>query len=82
MQSCSYTVINIVKEAKTYADLTGRFPHQSSRENNYIFVAYTFDRNAILTNAIPNRDTNNIIAARKFTYARLQQNRITPTHYV
>ena len=33
---------------KGFFDLTGRFPYTSSRGNNYIFVLYDFDSNAIL----------------------------------
>ena len=62
-QSCFYTIFNVAKEARTYTDLTGRFPNQSSRGSNYIFVAYNYDSNAILTKAIPNRETDTIITA-------------------
>ena len=31
-----------------YQDLTGRFPHKSSRGNEYLLVVYDFDSNTIL----------------------------------
>ena len=71
IQSCFYTIFDITKEARTYTDLTGRFPNQSSRGNNYIFVAYNYDNNAILTKAIPNRETDTIITECKSIHVRL-----------
>ena len=50
-----YAIFDIAKEAKTYTDLTGRFSNQSYRGNNYIFIAYNYGGNAILTKAIPKR---------------------------
>ena len=32
-------ILDMVKEATTYTDLTGQFQYQSSRRNNYVFVA-------------------------------------------
>ena len=40
---------------KAYSDQTGKFPHLSSRGNQYIFVYYDYDSNAILVEALPNR---------------------------
>ena len=34
--------------SKAYSDLCGKFPYCSSRGNNYIFVAYHYDADAIL----------------------------------
>ena len=34
---------------KKYSDLTGQFPVQSDRGNNYILVAYHYDTNNIIT---------------------------------
>lgn len=33
-----------------YADLTGRFPHKSTRSNQYLLVVYDYDSNVILFN--------------------------------
>ena len=51
---------NIVK---TYSDLTGRFPIQSSRGNSYILVAYHPDANEILVETMKNRNSASIINA-------------------
>ena len=40
---------------KHYFDLTGKFPVQSERGNNYILVAYHYDAKNILTTPIKNR---------------------------
>ena len=40
---------------KKYSDLTGQFPMQSDRGNNYILVAYHYDANNILTTPLKNR---------------------------
>ena len=48
--------LTTVEELKiAYTDLTGRFPVQSSRGNNYILVAYHPDANAILVAPLKNR---------------------------
>ena len=41
-------------DSRAYTDLTGRFPVQSSRGNNYILVAYHYDANAICGQALKN----------------------------
>ena len=51
----------MVTEATTYNDLTGQFPYQSSCDNNYIFVGYNYDGNAILVEPIPNKEVDTII---------------------
>ena len=38
----------------SFSDLTGRFPIQSNRGANYIFVLYDYDSNAILTGSKSN----------------------------
>ena len=38
-----------------YSDLTGRFPHVSSRGNNYMLVVYDYDSNAIMVEPIKSR---------------------------
>ena len=50
-------------DAKSYTDITERFPHQSSRGNNYILVAYTYDGNTILVETMKNREADTIINA-------------------
>ena len=44
----------------SFSDLTGRFPIQSNRGANYIFVLYDYDSNAILVRPLRNRSANEI----------------------
>ena len=46
-----------------YSDLTGKFPVQSSRGNNYILIVYHQDANAILAEALKNRQAQTIVTA-------------------
>ena len=62
-QSCFYAIENLLDSKKTYTDLTGRFPHQSSRGKNYVCIAYNYDGNAILAEPIANREAATIISA-------------------
>ena len=61
-------IYNITNESKTYTDLTGRLPHQTSRGNNYIFVVYTYDENTMLVESMTNREAETIIATWKGTH--------------
>ena len=48
----TYNLFCIVSPArpkeKAYSDLTGQFPHKSSRGNGYIFTMYDYDSITIL----------------------------------
>ena len=48
------TIIPFVETRTGYHELTGAFPHKSSRGNQYIFVLYDYDGNEILTRHIKN----------------------------
>ena len=74
--------MDLAKEATTYTYLTGRFPHQSSQGNKYVFAAYNYDGNAILTKAIPNREADTIIDAWKIAHYRLATNCIITVHCI
>ena len=54
------TIISFRERNTAYGDLTGRFPHMSSRGNQYIVVIYDFDSNAILAEPIKSRATGEI----------------------
>ena len=58
----------MAKEATPYTDLTSRFPYQSSRGNNYVFVAYNYNGNTVLVEPMPNREVDTITSCwKKFT---------------
>ena len=58
---------------KAYSDLTGRFPHASSRGNQYIFVLYDYDGNVILGETLKSRQSKVIATAFTKYYQRLTQ---------
>ena len=55
----------------TYSDLTGRFPHRSSRGNQYVLVIYDYDSNAILAEPIKNRQAQEITKAWNVLHSKL-----------
>ena len=58
---------------KTYSDQTGRFPHRSSRGNEYLMIMYDHDSNAILVEALKNRQAKTLADAWKKLNDRLTQ---------
>ena len=48
---------------KAFMDLTGRFPHKSSRGNTYLFVLYDYNTNAILFEPLKTRQAYERTAA-------------------
>ena len=44
----------------SFSDLTGRFPIQSNRGANYVFVLYDYDSNAIIVQPLRNRSAQEI----------------------
>ena len=45
---------------KAFSDLTGRFPHRSSRGTEYLLIVYHHDSNAILVEPVKNRQAAEI----------------------
>ena len=45
---------------KRFSDITGAFPHKSSRVNFYFMVMYDYDSNAILAKPIKNKQAATI----------------------
>ena len=58
-----YSIIPLSPTGIGYTDLTGRFPTRLSRGNEYIFVSYHYDANAILAIPLKNRTSPCIISA-------------------
>lgn len=67
---------------KTYSDLTGRFPVVSSRGNQYIFIMYDYDSNAILAEPIKNRTAGEIVRACTTLHDLLTQRGLQPKLHV
>jgi hypothetical protein len=55
-----------------YTDLTGAFPVRSSKNMQYIFVAYIYDLNAIIVRPMPSRAAAAMIAAFTEVFAVLR----------
>ena len=55
---------------KAFSDLTGRFPHRSSRGTEYLLVVYHHDSNAILVQLVKNRKAAGISLAWKISTKR------------
>ena len=81
-QDVIYSITTSDELSKTYSDLTGRFPVQSSRGNNYIFVAYHPDANAILVEPLKNRQAATIVAAWTTVTTRLKNAAMKPNTWV
>ena len=67
---------------KGFLDLPGRFPHCSSRGNQYIVIAYVYDANAILGVPIKNRQAGTITAAWQTIHHQLQAAGAAPNLWV
>ena len=62
-----------------YTDITGRFPVMSYKGNQYLFVAYLYDRNAILVRAMKSRKDDDMVAAFKDILQYLEARNAKPT---
>ena len=56
----------ITPKLTTYSDQTGRFPHRSSRGNEYLMIMYDFDANAILCSPLKNQQAKRKKNNRRF----------------
>ena len=50
-------------EGTMYTDLTGRFPVMSFKGNQYLFVAYLYDHNAIIVCPMKSRKDEDMVTA-------------------
>ena len=71
-----YYCIIVNNEAKetSYSDLTGKFPYQSSRGHQYIFIMYDYDANAIVSHPIKTRQASEITEAWEICHRKLCKN--------
>ena len=65
-----------------YHDLTGRFPHRSSRGNEYLIVVYDHDSNSILMIAIKNKTGAEIKRGWTSIHERLARGGNQPKLYI
>jgi hypothetical protein len=69
-------------DTKSYMDLSGRFPHCSSRGNEYIMIAYHYDANAILGVPVKNRQAAVLTKAWKEIHHKLCSAGLKPTTWI
>ena len=67
---------------KFYSDLTGKFPVQSDRCNNYILVAYHYDAKNILTIPLKNRTVPCILSGITKIHNKLRKRGLTPKLHI
>ena len=67
---------------KAYMDLTGRFPHKSSRGNSYLFVLYDYNTNAILFEPLKTRQAREITTVYEKCVAKLSKKLLLPKIYI
>ena len=69
-------------DGTVYSDLTGKFPVRSFKGNQYIFLAYIYDANAILVRPMKNREASSHVAAFKSIYTYLKNRNFKPALHV
>ena len=79
---CVAQIVPFSQTNKAYMDLTGRFPHISSSGNEYVLVVYDYDSNAILAEAIPNRQAAVITEAWLKIHNVLKKRGVAPNLYL
>ena len=80
VQKTHGTIFSLINTSnKMYMDLTERFPYKSSRGNEYVLMAIAFhvDSNAILGQAIKNRQALKITNAWKQLYSTINHTSVS-----
>ena len=67
---------------RAYSDLTGRYPHTSSRGHKYILVVYDHDSNAILVTPLKNRQAAEITKGWTEIHDRLARHDNAPKLFI
>jgi hypothetical protein len=75
-------IIPFVAKNTAYHDLTGRFPHGSSRGNEYLLIVYDYDSNTILQCALKNKTGSGIKRGWIEVHERLARGGNQPKIYI
>ena len=78
---CLAKIVEFNSTKKAYMDLPGRFPHRSSRGNEYMLVIYDYDSNCILVEPLINRQAAVIHNAWKTIHGKLKKGGNKPKLY-
>ena len=65
-----------------FCDPTGKYPYQSTRGNQYVFVTYDYDSNYIKVTPTKSRQAKELTAAWEEHHNTFAQVGIAPTHYI
>jgi hypothetical protein len=65
-----------------YSDLTGHFPHKSSRGNQYLLIIYDYDSNAILAEPLKYKTAGEITKAWLQIHTKLSNQGASPSIYI
>ncbi len=76
------TIVPFEATGRAFHDLTGRFPHKSSRGNEYLLVHYDYDSNGILAEPLKNRQSAEIKRGWQVLYDKLARRGNAPSIYI
>jgi hypothetical protein len=76
------TMIPFAAKNTAYHDLTGRFPHRSSRGNEYLLIVYDHDSNSILHAPLRNKTASEIKRGWVSIHERLARGGNQPHMYI
>ena len=76
------TIIPFEANGKAFHDLTGRFPHKSSRGNEYLLIHYDYDSNGILAEPLKSRQSAEIRRGWQVLYNQLAKRGNAPSVYI
>jgi hypothetical protein len=76
------SLVPFVAKRTAYHDLTGRFPHRSSRGNEYLLIVYDYDSNSILHCALKNKTGGEIKRGWIDIHERLARGGNQPNMYI
>ena len=79
---CFELIESFIPKHTAYGDLTGRFPHTSSRGNKYLFIVYDYESNAILCKPLKNRTAGEIKTAWEAVHSQLSLSGSQPGLYI
>ena len=82
MYECISCIVQFSEKETSYIDLTGKFPHKSSRGNQYLLLLYDFDSNAILVEPLKCSLASAIVKAWSTLNSKLTYRGHITKHYI
>ena len=67
---------------KIYTNQIGKFPHKSSKGNQYVMVVYVYEANAILAEPLKNRTGAALLKTYNRIYSTLSTNGFPKPSYI